>query len=633
MDRKFQCPSCGAEQTVTNPGVVMKVCDFCRTTMYWDKESALRAGEKSLDLPPSSRFKVGSTGKLNKKPFMVLGRLAYAHEQGSWSEWFVEMDDGSIKWLSEDEGELFLEQPVAIFNDIPPFEQLTPGMKLDLDGKVGIIEELGEARCLGGEGQIPFPAVVGEVYPYADGSGADGSFSFGLEYDTGGGEPTVFIGKALPVGKSQASPTSGYGPDAKAAESIRCPSCGKPYEGPRVQTTEMVVCPACNSALSLDKAEATVVGQNTGKKPAFALAVGTPMVFDKVRYEVMGRLHYVEKEALIEYPSNDYVLYHPDKGYLWLSEEKGHFCISQVVHLRYYPPETLAPRKTVVVGPDRFLFYESGTAELRWVDGAIPWTATVGEKTEYVHAVKPPEFVNREKTRQEIELFRGRYVSTEEMAAAVPEGTVLPQPRGIYSCQPYTPPKWCQGARKLGVVFLVLNALLFIYSIKADKGTKVLGEKVVYEQYSKEHLSSPFVVPGDNNVMRLKGSVDLNNSWVALDFALVDSKDTVLKEFGNEASYYQGSDSEGHWTEGAKSFEKYFRVDKAGEYRLLVHGEGGSDVRGPAKQESVSLWLDANATVSWYFFIPFTLAGIVALLEVLLKGVFESRRWSAVVGD
>ena len=111
MDRKFQCPSCGAAQTVTNPGVVMKVCEFCRTTMYRDKESALRAGEKSLDLPPSSRFKVGSTGKLNKKPFMVLGRLAYAHEHGTWSEWFIETEDGSIKWLSEDEGELFLEQP------------------------------------------------------------------------------------------------------------------------------------------------------------------------------------------------------------------------------------------------------------------------------------------------------------------------------------------------------------------------------------------------------------------------------------------------------------------------------------------------------------------------------------------
>ncbi|MEW6347518.1 MAG: DUF4178 domain-containing protein [Thermodesulfobacteriota bacterium] len=632
MDRKFQCPSCGAGQTVTNPGVLMKVCDFCRTAMYWDKDSALRAGEKSLDLPPSSRFKVGATGKINKKPFMVLGRLAYSHEQGTWSEWFIEMEDGSIQWLAEDEGELFLEQPVEIKARIPAFEDLTPGMKVDLDDKVGTIEELGKATCLGGEGQIPFLAEIGEEYPYADGSGTDGGFSFGLEYDTDGGNPTVFIGKAFSVAKSEAA-AAGFGPDARAAEAIRCPSCGKPYEGPRLATTEMIVCPSCNAALSLDKAQAAVIGKVEGKKPAFAFEVGTTLTFDKVSYEVMGRLHYVEKDGAIEYPSNEYILYHPEKGYLWLSEDKGHFCLSNVVHDRYLLPRTQAPRRTVTLGRDEFLFYESGALELRWVDGALPWTATVGEQTQYVHAIKPPEFVDREKTGQEVELFRGRYVDRAEMLSAVPKGTRLPEPRGIYPCQPYVPPQWCQGAWKFGTAFLIVNALLLLYSFQADKGTRLYSDQVTYEQYSKEYLSKPFLVPSDTSVLRLKGSAGLSNSWLALDFALVDPQDKVINEFGDGASYYHGRDSEGNWTEGSRTFKKYFRVDKAGEYRLLVHGQGGSAVGGPAGKESVSLLLEGNATVSWYFFVPLVLSAIVGVWEFAFRWVFESRRWAPVYQD
>ncbi len=633
MDKKFQCPSCGAEQTVTNPGVVMRVCDFCRTAMYWDKDSALRAGEKSLELPPSKRFKVGATGKIGKKPFMVLGRLAYSHEKGAWSEWFIEMDDGTIKWLSEDEGELFLEQPVPIKAAIPPFEELTPGMKIDLDGKVGIIEELGKATCLGGEGQIPFPAEIGDHYPYADGSGTDGSFSFGLEYDTDGGNPTVFMGKAFGVAKSESQVPGGFGPETKPAEAIRCPSCGKPYDGPRVATTEMIVCPGCKSVLSLDKAQAAVIGQVTGKKPAFAFEVGTALTFEKVRYEVMGRLHYVETDESIEYHSNEYILYNPDKGYLWLSEEKGHFCISNVVHAQYILPSTQAPRRTVTVGREQFLFYESGTLELRWVDGALPWTAAVGEKTEYVHAIKPPEFVDREKTGQEVELFRGRYVDRTEMLAAVPKGTLLPEPQGIYPCQPYVPPWWCQGWWKLGTAVLIINALLLLYSFQADKGTRLYSDQVTYEQYSKEYLSRPFVVSSDMHVVRLTGNANLSNSWVALDFALVDAQDNVISEFGDEASFYHGTDSEGTWTEGYRSFKKYFRVYKSGEYRLLIHGEGGTAVNGPAGKEPINLWLEGNATVSRYFFIPLALSVVAAVWEFAFRWVFEARRWAPVTKD
>jgi len=633
MDRTFQCPSCGAEQEVTNPGISMKVCDYCHTSMYWDKESVLRTGWKSIELPPSSRFKVGMSGKIGGKSFHVLGRLAYSHDQGSWNEWFIEMQDGAIMWLSEDEGELFLEKPLDVKTELPRYEDLEPGMKIDLDGRIGIVEELGEAKCEGGEGQIPFQIEIGEIYPYVDGSTSDGKLSFGLEYDTEGGNPTAFIGKILAVKDSKVEKGGAPGQAVRHAEGIRCPNCGAPYDGPRLESTEMVVCRSCGSTLELEEAEAKVVGQNRGKEPDFTFKVGDPITIEGISYEVMGRLFYIEEDEGIQYPSMEYVLYEPDLGYLWLSEEDGHFTISRPIHGTAHFPPIGVPKQNVRVGVEVFQFFEWGNNYLRWVDGALPWTATHGELTRYKHAIKPPEYVDQEITGRESELFRGRYVSHDEMTAAAPADVNLPEPQGVYSCQPYVKPESLKGLSYVGLVFLLLNLALFIYSVVGEKAKTVLTETIPFSRYSKEHITKSFVVEEDNTVLRLKGRAPLSNSWLALDFAVMDSQDRVLSEFYDEASYYHGRDSEGYWTEGSQSFSENFMIREAGDYRLLVHGQGGAGYQGPARKEKVVLTIESDVTISWYFIFPIILSLLIVLSAPFHRWLFETRRWRSVMED
>lgn len=632
MERRFQCPSCGAANTVTNPGVLMRVCDYCKTAIYWDKESALRAGNKSVDLPPSGRFKVGARGKIKGDFFTVLGRLSYAHEKGTWNEWFVEMEGGKIKWLSEDEGELFLESPVDLTAPVPPHSELKPGMHISINERVGVVEEVGEARCIGGEGQIPFEVEIGETYPYADGAGTDGSFSFGLEYDDRSGAVTAFVGRILTPKTARARPEDREGPVEKTAEAIRCSSCGKPYEGPRLDSTEMVVCEACGSALQLDEAETRVVGRNVGEAPAFTFSVGLPITLEGVRYEVMGRLYYVEPDEDGEYPSMEYVLYNPDKGYLWLAEDNGHFTISRPYHVRFHIPPIPVPKMKVQVGKEAFKVYEWGELTLRWVDGALPWTAAVGEKTRYTHLIKPPEYVDQEMTGAEIELFRGRYVDRDEIKAAIPEGVRLPWSYGVYSCQPYRPAAWLSGMWRVGVGFLILNALLFLYSLVADRGTIVLKEQIAAGQYKGEYLSKPFAVPRDRCILRLRGSAPLRNSWLAMDFAVVNANEEVISEFYGDASYYSGRDSEGSWSEGSRSFTSYFMVNKAGTYRLLMHAQGGTGVSGGPRNETVNVTLAVNTTISWYLLVSMILSAMVACVEPVRKWLFDQRRWAEVIG-
>jgi Domain of unknown function (DUF4178) len=632
MERQFQCPSCGAGNVITNPGVLMSVCRHCKTATYWDKESALRLGRKSMDLPPSSRFRVGGTGKLKGRSFRVLGRLSYAHEKGTWDEWFIVQDE-NILWLTEDEGELFLETPVELTSPVPPYSELSPGMQVKLNDKVGMIEELGEARCLGGEGEIPFQVEIGETYPYADGSVPDENSSFGLEYDAGTGNVRAFIGRILDVKESRVRPEDREAPVTRTAQAIRCPSCGKPYEGPRLESTRTVVCNACGSGLGLDEAEMRILGKNIGKEPGFTFKIGMPLTLEGTRYEVMGRLSYSEPEGKIEYVSWEYVLYNPDAGYLWLSEEDGHFTLSRVGHVRVVIPPIPVTKMKVSVGQDTFRVYEKGMVTLQWVDGAIPWRATVGEQTRYTHLIKPPEYLDQEITGLEVEIFRGRYVTHEEIDEAAGKTVKLPPMKGIYSCQPYTASARIKGMWTVGGVFLLINCLLLLWALQTNRNPPILQERITAEQYSKEHMTNRFDVARDGSILQLKGSAPVNNSWLALDFALVDADERVVFQFGNEASYYHGQDSEGSWSEGSRSFSSYFKVNKTGAYRLLLHGQGGSGETDRSRNEPVDIAVFAGMAVPWYFIIPIIVSGLVMVIEPIHRMSFEARRWSAVAGD
>lgn len=63
---------------------------------------------------------------------------------------------------------------------------------MSIRGVEFVVEERGEAECIGAEGELPFVVALGEKYRYVDGSSPDGKQAVGIEYDE---EPAnVFLG-------------------------------------------------------------------------------------------------------------------------------------------------------------------------------------------------------------------------------------------------------------------------------------------------------------------------------------------------------------------------------------------------------------------------------------------------------
>ncbi len=189
--KEIQCPSCGAVHPVWNPGIMMVVCEYCGNAVYWDEDQIRNAGKQSILPEGFSRLYRGATGELSGRRFVVLGRVRYSFGHGFWDEWFLEYADGTTAWLTEDNHELALETLLES-TPVPPFASLYPGARLTIEGETFVVEEVGEAECLGMEGDLLHPVLTGERYRYADASSPDGRHTLGIEYDET--PPTVYKG-------------------------------------------------------------------------------------------------------------------------------------------------------------------------------------------------------------------------------------------------------------------------------------------------------------------------------------------------------------------------------------------------------------------------------------------------------
>jgi hypothetical protein len=192
--KHINCPSCGAGHDITNPGIVTIVCEYCDNAIYWDAEKVQSAGKQSILPEGFSRLYRGATGFLKGRRFFTMGRVRYSFGSGFWDEWFLEFDDGSVGWLTEENHELALESRSKA-PQLPPMEQLSPGVRLTVKDIPFVIEEVGQAECLGMEGDLPIAVESGETYAFADGSSPDGRYCLGLEFD--GDPPVVYIGQWL----------------------------------------------------------------------------------------------------------------------------------------------------------------------------------------------------------------------------------------------------------------------------------------------------------------------------------------------------------------------------------------------------------------------------------------------------
>jgi hypothetical protein len=192
---KVNCPSCGAPVDFKSAASILAICEYCRSTLVRHDiniEDVGKMAELKLDGSP---LQIGAQGRYRGQSFGVIGRIQLRFDQGIWNEWHLLFDDGRSGWLGEAQGAYAVSFLTKISGDVPRFDQIQLGKKVQLKGQWFEVQNLESARCIAGEGELPFKVGAGYDAPVADLLGEKNTFAT-LDYSEEAG-PLAFIGEHM----------------------------------------------------------------------------------------------------------------------------------------------------------------------------------------------------------------------------------------------------------------------------------------------------------------------------------------------------------------------------------------------------------------------------------------------------
>ncbi|MCB9852346.1 MAG: DUF4178 domain-containing protein [Phycisphaerales bacterium] len=680
------CPSCGAEIEADRRFAKLVVCRYCESAVLLDEKAARAAGKMAVLAQTPSPLFVGGTGTLMERRFRILGRVRYGYERGYWDEWYLAFDDGSSLWVGEDENNFTLESCDESERAPIEYADAFPGQSVKLGETTFHLDEKGVAICEGGEGQLPFPIISGERVPYLDLSLSDRFAT--IEYDIEDTTARVFRGRRLDLSEIRmdmtadaAGVTGGLKVERAAdgerrerivatgdrAKSVNCVCCGAPmnvpaqagnsitceYCGTDVDLTvrrvpcggcdamvaihgreaRSVVCPQCHRVIDVSRSEPTTLelAAQIGK-PAVPFKMGQKCNLRGVAYVVVGHIRFVEFDEDGTYRSDEFLLFSKEAGYQWIVMENGHFSLSRELNDR---PIGFEPRMAVAKKSLRFVdrtwkVFESGSMQVEWVDGELPWVAKIGDLSYYMDAISPPYLLSAEWTESEMEWYEAEYLERAEVAEAFGISmNDLPTAFGVAPHQPFKRSQFSRQSMGVMGLFAIVFTMATFWSL-GKSGEKVGHMVIGPDKFRTEYVTDDhFTIREKDALCEAEFYADVSNSWEYFDVAVINSDDEVVLDFSAELSYYSGRDSEGSWTEGSKTDNVPFKLEKPGDYRFLILGQAGTGetpMAGYGIPVSITIREGIVLTRYYLFFALFCIAWLA--IEVFRKLSFEGRRWA-----
>ncbi len=408
----------------------------------------------------------------------------------------------------------------------------------------------------------------------------------------------------------------------RKAKDIHCPSCGAGLTL-KSEASELVVCGYCGDHLDVGEPELEVLGKGAQKKWAFPFNLGDSYREKGVRYEVLARIAYIEDDDLAEL-TREYYLYHPAHGAMWLSEYKGDYSVSRPSHVALVADPTKKGdnpftkrhgARLMTHDNQKWVVEETGVYSLVYVDGALPWIAKLGDRVGYVEGREQGGSGRQlaiQSSGRQLEISIGRQLPLATVGRATGRQDLIKLGLRLAG----------EGNRRktelclfwLVAAALVVNAILWVLCLFSGK--EVLAQTFNAEGLAGETLSQPFEVPGNKSVIRIDViGRGLDNSWMAVDLALLRGEDAVIHTFEEDLSYYHGVERGESWSEGIRKQSRYIELPEAGTYHMLVHATCGTDEEPEACKSSVHLKVDDAVYLPRFFIYGFA-ASVVLLFVV-----------------
>jgi len=424
------CPSCGAPLAFKSHASVMAVCEFCRATVVKDLDVVRDLGRMSDVLEDYSPIQIGTAGSVGGRGFTVIGRIQLRYASGIWNEWFLLFDDASNGWLGDSSGRYVITTERPLEGSYPAFETIRPGREVELEAGRFIAAEKRVARCIGGQGELPFR--VGEGWEARVADLRQGRAFVTLDYSDGE-KPILYAGSAVTLEqmgcqllRDDEAIKASAGRYRGKASTLQCPQCGTAV-GYLPGMTPNLVCQNCRSELDAATPAVQVLrAGDAAESYRFTVPLGASANMAGREVQVLGAMRRVDDEGK---RWNEYLLFNPRAGFSWLVETDEGWWRAEVMDEW---PAAVGAAAVRLDGAAYTHLYDY-TARVELALGAFNWKVAAGDTvrvSEYQHGqvrlageLGPEEFTWSRSTRVAFDQVRA-WFGLGKQAVHAPAETV-----------------------------------------------------------------------------------------------------------------------------------------------------------------------------------------------------------------
>ncbi len=411
------------------------------------------------------------------------------------------------------------------------------------------------------------------------------------------------------------------------ASALSCPSCGASITLHAEGWAVTVACVTCGSVLDALDPNLRIL-QRHAERITFTprIPLGTRGTIRGVPYEAIGCQRVTITVEGVDYSWSEYVCFNPYHGFMYLSEYEGHW---NVIEKLRRPPQELSSivRSMVKLDQRTFHHFQSANARTSFALGEFPWELRVGDAVASRDFTSPPFLLSAEGTDLETTWSLGTYTEPAEIARMFGLSTLDKSPRGVFANQPNPHVRAARRVRRVGVLLLGVWLLMFVGGMLLARDEQVFDGSYTYDRTRGESnalVTAPFELKGRTSNVELEFQTDLGNDWVYFALALINNETGQSRDFGTQASYYSGSDSDGNWSEGSRRSGVTLAGVPAGQYLLRIAPEGGEPLGTPVRY-SLRVTRDVPSILLYLIALA---ALVVPILIAWFPAIgFENRRW------
>jgi hypothetical protein len=409
---------------------------------------------------------------------------------------------------------------------------------------------------------------------------------------------------------------------------FNCRNCGAPVTLRGLSWTQTVTCPSCDALQDPNDPNLLVLQEaerRTKVRPLIPL--GTRGTLGGRQFEMIGfqyRTIDVEGET---YGWSEYLLFNPYHGFRYLSEYQGHWNDIRTLHALPGMMERSKGHANAFYDGETFRHFQSATAVTAFVLGEFPWEVRTGDHVSVSDYVSPPRLLSAERAVEETTWSLGEYRTGEEIWKAFRLPGSPPAAQGVFANQPspYTgqPGRFWRlfGALAALLVVVLLGRMVFAAREPVFNG----GYTFSPGSGESSFVTPEFLVGKGPDNLEVTIETDLSNNWTYFNLALIEATTGEAYDFGEEVSYYFGRDSDGSWTEGARSGSVMLPQVPTGRYYLRIEPETDAAQRTPVHY---TIRLRRDVPTYWPYLAGLVLLGLPPVLVSVRALGFEGRRWA-----